>query len=149
MFCPLESVELKVNTCPVSVCMYKGVGGTCCHAQLTSESVSIVHIAAVRGEKSYKIKGQAASSKQAVTMGLTIARYAEFVKASFPVQDVQTVNKRQDSHLDRVLENTFSLSPHQHQYFWNSERFNNWKTRLGLSITYKEVRQALLAASST
>lgn len=149
MFCPLESLELKVDTCPVSKCMYKGLGGKCCHDVLTAEGVTVVQIALVRGEKAYKIKSQAASSKHAITLGLTIAKYVEFIKDSFPVQEIQTVNKRQNSHLDRVLENTFSLSPHQHQYFWNNERFNVWKTRLGLSVTYKEVRQALLAASST
>lgn len=148
MFCPLESVELSIDQCPAKQCIYKGLGGKCCHAELTSENVSVIDIAEARGEKLYKVKSSAASGKQAITMGVTIGRYAEFISASFPRQEAQTVNVEQDTHINRVLENTFNLHPHQHHHFWDSERFEAWAQRAGLSITLKDVRQSLLAASS-
>lgn len=147
MFCPVESVEMSVDQCPARSCMYKGVGGKCCHAELTSDTVTVVDVAEARGEKLYKVKSAAASSKQAITMGVTIGQYAEFIRASFPRQEAQTVNVEQDTHINRVLENTFNLHPHQHQYFWDSKRFEEWVKRAGLSITLKDVRQSLLAAS--
>lgn len=148
MFCPIESIEMKVETCPARSCIYKGVGGKCCHENLTSDGVGVLEIAEARGEKPYKVKSSAASGKQAITIGVTVSRYADFIRESFPTSGVQTVNTEQDTHVNRVLENTFSLHPNQHQYFWDSERFDSWKTRLGLSITLQEVRQALLAAST-
>jgi hypothetical protein len=148
MFCPLETIEMRVDTCPAKACMYKGVGGQCKHAELTSDTIGILDIADVRGEKPYKVKSAAASAKQAITVGVTIGRYADFIKASFPRAGSQTVNDEQDRHIGRVLENTFGLHPHQHKHFWDAERFEAWKTRLGLALTLQEVRQALLAASS-
>lgn len=148
MFCPIESLEMSAEQCPAKSCIYRGVGGKCCHAELTADSVTVIDVAEARGEKLYKVKSAAASGKQAITLGVTIGRYADFIKASFPHQETQTVNREQDTHINRVLENTFSLHPHQHQYFWDSERFEAWKTRAGLAVTLQEVRQALLAASS-
>jgi hypothetical protein len=149
MFCPIESVEMKVEVCPARSCMYRGIGGRCFYTELTDESVTVIEISDIKGEKLYKTKSAAASGKQAITIGVTIGQYAEFVRASFPnTQRDQTVNGKQDTHVSRVLENTFNLHPHQHQYFWDGERFEAWRTRFGLSLTLQDVRQALLGASS-
>ena len=149
MWCPLESIELKTDTCTARTCMYKGQGGRCGHAELTGDNVTVYDIAEIRGEKPYKVKSAAASGKQAITVGVTISRYADYIKASFPTYGNQIVNKEQDTHVNRVLQNTFNLHPHQHQYFWDSERFESWRQRLGLSITLQDVRQALLGAART
>lgn len=149
MFCPIESVELKTESCPARTCIYKGQAGKCGHADLTGDNVTVYDIAEIRGEKPYKVKSAAASGKQSITVGVTIGRYADYVRNSFPVTGVQVVNKEQDTHVNRVLQNTFNLHPHQHQYFWDSERFESWRNRLGLSITLQDVRQALLGAAST
>lgn len=148
MFCPLELVEIKTETCPVKRCMYKGNNGKCFHDELTIDTVSVIDIAEARQEKPYKIKSAAYTGKQAITVGVTIGRYADYIRDSFPVKENQTVNEEQDTHVNRVLENTFNLHPYQHQYFWDSERFESWRNRLGLSLTVQEMRQALLAASS-
>src|SRR6476620_1771628 len=116
MFCPLESLELKTETCPARTCIYKSQAGKCGHEELTGDNVTVYDIAEIRGEKPYKVKSAAASGKQANTLGVTVARYADFIRASFPAQGVQTVNTEQDTHVNRVLQNTFNLHPHQHQY---------------------------------
>jgi hypothetical protein len=148
MFCPLEHIEMRVETCPARSCIYKASGGACAYEKLTKEDVSVFDIAEVRAEKPYKIKSSAASGKQAIVTGVTISKYADYIRESFPSHGLQTVNEEQDTHVNRVLENTFRLTPHQHQYFWDSERFDSWRKRLKVSLTMQDIRQALLSASS-
>ena len=153
VFCPIVKTELNVQTCPAKSCIYKGIGGSCNHEVLTADEVSIQDIADARQEKAYKVKAQAATSKQMITTGLIINRYADYIKDSFPSREMlkvelQSVNRDEDSHLFRVLENLFGLSKYQQIFFWNEDRFEEWANRAKLTVSLAEVRQVMLSASS-
>lgn len=149
MFCPLEKLELKVNTCPTRNCIYKGVGGSCNYELLTKENVSIKEIAGVRQKKPYKVQAMATTAKQAVILGATLMSYADYVKDSFPntTKKVQTVNKQDDTHLSKVLYIVFGLNSDQQKYFWDEKRLDGWSKRKGISLTLPDIRAVLLAAS--
>jgi hypothetical protein len=150
VFCPIEKLELTVNTCPASGCTYKGVGGSCNFSLLTREDVSVRDIAEVRQKKPYKIQTMAATAKHSVVLGATLLTYADYIKDSFPNlgKSSQTVNKvDSNNHLGRVLFLVFGLSVDQQKYFWDEKRLAEWTKRKGLSITLSDIRAVLLAAS--
>ena len=155
MFCPLEKLELKVSTCPVQRCMYKGVGGMCGYHTLTKDGVSVKDIAEVRQQKPYKIQVMAATAKQSVMTGTTLITYAEYIKDSFPDRKnlvegtQQTVNTHDDTHVRKVLSKVFGLTETQQQHFWDNSRLTEWTSRHKLKLTAPDIRAALLSASAS
>jgi hypothetical protein len=79
MFCELEQIELKVNTCPVR-CAYRLSNGQCGYQELTAEDVTVQKIAELRGHKVYRVKAQAASSKTMIQLGIMMDRYADYIR---------------------------------------------------------------------
>lgn len=152
MFCPLERLELKVDTCPVKTCMYKGLGGTCYYQTLTKDGVSTKDIAEARQKKPYKVQTMAMTAKQSVILGATILSYADYVKDSFPNagKNNQTVNNSDGSNsnqVSKVLTLVFGLTPEQQAYFWDEKRLVSWSGRKGLTLSSSDIRTVLLAAS--
>ena len=151
MFCPLERVELKVETCPARRCMYKGVGGTCNHGELTGDDVNVKMIADVRQKKPYKIQTMAATAKQAVIQATVVLQYSDYIKNSFPTLTIsksQTVNKPDDStQVGLVLSIVYGLTEEQQKYFWDRNRLAAWAERNKVQISVPDIRALLLAAS--
>lgn len=154
MFCPLERIELKTNTCPISKCMYKDTIGQCQHDLLTTDHVSAQEIADVKQLKLYKVKADASQAKEMITKGLIANRYSDFVKDSFqtagPVQNsevAQTVNGVEDAQIRKVLLNVFGLSKYQQDKFLDETRFEAWATRSRIDVEFDELKTALVAVS--
>jgi hypothetical protein len=149
VFCPIEKLELKVNTCPACGCIYKGVGGACHFTTLTKENVGVKDIAAARQKKPYMVQTMASTAKHSVTLGATLLSYAQYIKDSFPGRQnsSQTVNKQDDTQLSKALYVIFGLSQEQQKYFWDESRVIEWSKRKNITLTISDIRALLLAAS--
>lgn len=148
MFCPLESVELTVSSCPVRKCAYKKPNGQCGHAELTEDNVDVKTIAEVKSEKVYKVKASVGRATRNIKIGLMTDSYAEYVKSSFPRvakeegEAFETVNTI-DSHVSRVLREVFGLADNQQQKFWSEPRYTSWATTTGSAFTLSDIRESL------
>jgi len=153
VFCALEKLELMIETCPAKSCMYKGVGGSCFHSQLTADNVAIKDIAEARQLKPYKVASQATTAKQAVVVGAILIRYANYIKDSFPDRHASTskehpVNNQDDKHVRRILSSVFDLTPKQQDHFWEQDRLSKWAKRMNITMTAQDIRTALLSATA-
>lgn len=147
MFCPLEKIELRVQTCPAKQCMYQGVGGSCHYEKLTADEVDLQDIAAARSQKLYVVRTHMAAAKASVTLGVTLIKYTDFIKDSFADSGNRTVNNLEDNQVAKVLRVVFNLTDSQQVRFWESGRFEGWAKRSGLSLTLSDVKTALLSTS--
>jgi hypothetical protein len=132
--------------------MYKTSVGQCAHDQLTDPGVDVQDIATARGQKVYIIRQLAAQAKQSVQAGIVIDKYSSFVRESWPTKTGQTVNAKattvdeKEQHESTVLRKVFGLSAEQQALFWDTERYEGWRTRNSVSLSLTELRQALLTA---
>lgn len=151
MFCGLEQIELKVSVCPVK-CQYKSVVGGCAFTELTADEVDVQTIAVVRNLKPYKVKAEAMLAKRAISIGLAIDKYADYIKESFPrpkgtstLQSAQVVNTRGSNANGDLLREHFQLTENQQHEFWAEDRFSTWAKRNSVTFTLADFAQALSA----
>jgi paraquat-inducible protein B len=166
MFCEIERVELRIDTCPVR-CMYKAANGKCSFTKLSDEDVDVITISQLTGRKVYKLKAQASSAKQMIEIGLAIDRYCDYIRDTVPKAHEQTMNVKSmafrvlnsnlsaeaeavngiesSSGVASRLKRVFNLTPNQQEAFWSESKFLNWSKRSGSSVTLRDMRQALIS----
>jgi hypothetical protein len=155
VYCGLEHLELTVSLCPVKCCYRRG-NGQCGFQELSDDGVDVQTIAAIKGEKTFKVRTAATAATKNIKLGLAIDRYAEYIRQSFPrhieknsqvvdfppIKVGETVNEK-DSHVSVVLSTVFGLAPNQQKKFWSPKRFTKWAQRTGSTFKLNDVRESL------
>ncbi len=162
MFCFLEKIELETTECPVK-CMYRGKDKRCEYRTLTPDSDEAgfdVHVTAktiseVKGIKLYKVKESVAEAKIRIKTGLTILRYAEFLKTRAKPADLEEQrefiryrserNHEPNEHegLEEILLQEFGLGLEAQQVFFDKKIFQEWADSTEISVSFSAVIDAL------
>ncbi len=166
MFCFLEKIELATTTCPVR-CMYRGKDKTCEYKTLTPDSDDaglVVHVTAktiseVKGIKLYKVKELVSNAKVRINIGLTILRYAEFLKTrvegSILEEQRECLRYREkkgqlEEHekVEELLLQEFGLNIEAQQAFFDERIFRNWADETDVTVEFSAIIDALVRAAN-
>ena len=145
MFCPLERVELSIDHCPVTSCVYRSNLGQCSYDMLTADTgVTAIEVAQAKQVKLYKVKSSINTAKQSIEIGIILDRYADYIKESF-ISQSQPVkyDAANNSQINKILTRVFYLSEEQQIKFWDTTRFNEWSKRTNVKVTLQDIRQVL------
>lgn len=165
MFCPIEQLELKVDSCPIPRCIYHSRSGSCLHDKLAGESTDVKVLADMRAEKAYRVRTTVQEARARIQIGTILLQYSEYIRDSWPDQTVNEVALNADdrvttdefhkqgldsrSKIKSVLSKVFGLTEFQQTKFLSRSRITEWAARQGVTLDLDEIRSVLRSISVT
>jgi hypothetical protein len=130
MYCPLEEIELKTDTCPAK-CIYRKSSGKCAHNELAfNEELNIDAIAEILEIEVEIVKEEARKGMKRVQAALAADAYIAYACRG-------SVNSsKEDKH---PIFNLFNFHSSKLRTVLNEDRYEKWKEISKVDIPFEDI----------